>query len=237
MRKITLFCAGILMAVASSLSAQNADDIAKASYNLPDGNTSSYTATLTLIDKSGKSRVREIAQYNMKDGTTKKGVTVFRSPKDVAGVSYLSFDYPDNPDGSAKDSDSWLYLPAMKKVRRVSGSSKDDDFQGTDFTYDDMGDRSVGKDTFASFLEKSANKLKAGEGVRAVMIREDNEQGPLVYDPGHPDANAEGYVERPNVNVVAEMVDMITASRAYEANTTSINAAKAMYSKALDIGK
>ena len=93
------------------------------------------------------------------------------------------------------------------------------------------------KGTFADFLEKSAHKLKAGEGVRAVMIREDNEQGPLVYDPGHPDANADGYVERPNVNVVAEMVDMITASRAYEANATSINAAKAMYSKALDIGK
>ena len=159
MRKITLFCAGILMAVASSLSAQNADEIAKASYNLPDGNTSSYTATLTLIDKSGKSRVREIAQYNMKDGTTKKGVTVFRSPKDVAGVSYLSFDYPDNPDGSAKDSDSWLYLPAMKKVRRVSGSSKDDDFQGTDFTYDDMGDRSVGKDTFAILGEDTVDGI------------------------------------------------------------------------------
>ena len=93
--------------------------------------------------------------------------------------------------------------------------------------------RGTGKKTFNDFLEKSMNKLKAGEGVRAVMIREDNEQGPLVYDPGHPDANA----ERPNVNVVAEMVDMITASRAYEANTTSINAAKAMYSKALDIGK
>ena len=97
--------------------------------------------------------------------------------------------------------------------------------------------REQGKHTFANFLEKSMNKLKAGEGVRAVMIREDNEQGPLVYDPGHPDANAQGYVERPNVNVVAEMVDMITASRAYEANATSINAAKAMYSKALDIGK
>ena len=81
------------------------------------------------------------------------------------------------------------------------------------------------------------DKFNAGEGVRAVMIREDNEQGPLVYDPGHPDANAQGYVERPNVNVVAEMVDMITASRADEANATSINAAKAMYSKALDIGK
>ena len=137
--------------------AQTADEIAKSSYNLPNGKTSSYTATLTLIDKAGKSRVREIAQYNMKDGDVKKCVTVFRSPKDVAGVSYLSFDYPDNPDGSAKDSDSWLYLPAMKKVRRVSGSSKDDDFQGTDFTYDDMGDRSLGKDTFALLGEETVD--------------------------------------------------------------------------------
>ena len=55
--------------------------------------------------------------------------------------------------------------------------------------------------------------------------------------PGHPDANADGYVERPNINVVAEMVDMITASRAYEANTTTINAAKSMVTKALEMGK
>ena len=96
--------------------------------------------------------------------------------------------------------------------------------------------RGTGKKTFNDFLERSMDKLKAGEGVRAVMIREDNEQGPLVYDPGHPDANAEGYVERPNVNVVAEMVDMITASRAYEANATAINAAKSMATKAMDIG-
>ena len=72
--------------------------------------------------------------------------------------------------------------------------------------------------------------------MRAIGIGTDNEQGPLVYDPTHPDANAQGYVERPNVNIVAEMVDMITASRAYEANTTTIDAAKAMVSKALEIG-
>ena len=77
----------------------------------------------------------------------------------------------------------------------------------------------------------------AGEGVRAVAIAEDPEQGPLVYDPGHPDANAEGYVEKPNVNIVAEMVDMITAQRAYEAGTTAINAAKSMASKAMEIGR
>ena len=76
-----------------------------------------------------------------------------------------------------------------------------------------------------------------GEGVRAVAIEEDTEQGQLVYDPGHPDANADGYVEKPNVNIVTEMVDMITAHRAYEANSTVINAAKAMALKTLEIGK
>jgi len=97
--------------------------------------------------------------------------------------------------------------------------------------------REVSGGAFSSILQKSVNKLEAGDGVRAVGIEADPSQGPLVYDPGHPDANAQGYVERPNVNIVAEMVDMITASRAYEANTTTVNAAKSMVTKALDMGK
>ncbi len=86
-----------------------------------------------------------------------------------------------------------------------------------------------------TLLKATGGKKTVGEGVRAVAIMEDNQQGPLVYDPGHPDANADGYVEKPNVNIVSEMVDMITAHRAYEANTTTINAAKSMISKALEI--
>ena len=92
--------------------------------------------------------------------------------------------------------------------------------------------------SFEQNLRRAIGMTKqAGEGVRAVSIMEDNTQGPLVYDPGHPDANADGYVEKPNVNIVQEMVDMITAQRAYEANSTAINAAKAMASKAMEIGK
>ena len=87
-----------------------------------------------------------------------------------------------------------------------------------------------------TLMKATGGKKNVGEGVRAVAIAEDTTQGPLVYEPGHPDANAEGYVEKPNVNIVTEMVDMITAHRAYEANTTTINAAKAMISKALEIG-
>lgn len=92
--------------------------------------------------------------------------------------------------------------------------------------------------SFEKVLQQTIGKnQKIGEGVRAVAIVEDTEQGPLVYDPGHPDANADGYVEKPNVNIVTEMVDMITAHRAYEANSTVINAAKAMALKTLEIGK
>lgn len=86
-----------------------------------------------------------------------------------------------------------------------------------------------------ALLKATGGKKNVGEGVRAVAIMEDQQQGPLVYEPGHPDANADGYVEKPNVNIVSEMVDMITAHRAYEANATTINAAKAMFSKALEI--
>ena len=92
--------------------------------------------------------------------------------------------------------------------------------------------------TFEQTLMKAVGlSRQTGEGVRAVAIMQDNSQGPIVYDPGHPDANAEGYVEKPNVSTVTEMVDMITAQRAYEANATAITAAKAMASKALEIGK
>ena len=64
-----------------------------------------------------------------------------------------------------------------------------------------------------------------------------NSAGPLrqVYDPGHPDANAQGYVQLPNVDPVTEMVDLISSSRSYEANVTAMQTAKTMFSKTLDI--
>ncbi len=74
-------------------------------------------------------------------------------------------------------------------------------------------------------------------GVEVSAIESDPREGRLAYDPEHPDANAEGYVEYPNVNVVSEMVNMLTASRSYEANVTAIKAVKAMANSALEIGR
>ena len=72
-------------------------------------------------------------------------------------------------------------------------------------------------------------------GVEVAGIVEDQSDFRLVFDPSHPDANAEGYVQMPNVNSVTEMVDLISASRGYEANVTAIQTAKQMFSKTLDI--
>ena len=72
-------------------------------------------------------------------------------------------------------------------------------------------------------------------GVRVAAIEEDSSEGPLVYDPGHPDANAQGYVRYPNVRVTDEMVELMEARRAYEANASVFNAAKALLRRAIEI--
>jgi flagellar basal-body rod protein FlgC len=73
-------------------------------------------------------------------------------------------------------------------------------------------------------------------GVEVSEVVQDPRPPRLVYQPGHPDADAAGYVALPNVNLVEEMVDMISAMRSYEANVTAINAAKAIEQAALDLG-
>ena len=72
-------------------------------------------------------------------------------------------------------------------------------------------------------------------GVQAKAITEDPTDGKLVYDPSHPDANEQGYVRMPNVDTVTEMVDLIDAQRAYEANVTAMSASKQMFAKTLEI--
>lgn len=73
--------------------------------------------------------------------------------------------------------------------------------------------------------------------VEMTGVRQDQNPGQMVYEPGHPDANTEGYVEYPNVNVVTEMVNLMTATRAYEAGVTSIETLKSMARAAIKIGQ
>lgn len=94
---------------------------------------------------------------------------------------------------------------------------------------------------FSNFLNMAMGKTEkagVGNGVKVTSIKEDTETPfKLAYDPTHPDANADGYVQMSNVDLLKEMVDLISSTRSYEANITAFNANKSMLTKALEIGK
>lgn len=96
----------------------------------------------------------------------------------------------------------------------------------------------VFEENLTNELNKQTGKFEEKHmGIKAVGVEEDKSELRKVYDPYHPDANEEGYVLMPNVNILNEMVDLIAASRSYEANITALNSQKAMLSKTLEIGR
>jgi flagellar basal-body rod protein FlgC len=90
---------------------------------------------------------------------------------------------------------------------------------------------------FAERLDRELSPNSASGGVKVTAIAQDPLPPRLVYQPEHPDANEEGYVAYPNVNVVREMTDMIVASRAYEASLSIVDTGKAMWNSALEVLK
>jgi len=91
--------------------------------------------------------------------------------------------------------------------------------------------------TFASALQGAMGSAPSsrGGGVQVAGIVQDASPNRRVYDPGHPDAGTDGYVELPNVNTVTEMVELISSSRAYEANATAMQTAKTLFTRTLDL--
>lgn len=92
-----------------------------------------------------------------------------------------------------------------------------------------------GANAFASTLAGAMGRDRSVKGVEVAAVVEDQAPNRRIYDPGHPDADGEGYVEMPNVNTVTEMVELISSSRGYEANVTSMQTAKQMFTRTLDI--
>ena len=144
-----------VLLIAGALFAETGYDIMKKADEVAEPKTSSSTATLTIHSKKGSDRIREVIMKSKDYGDVAKSVIVFTTPKDVAGTGYLTFDYEEED----KDSDNWLYMPAMKKTRRIasSGSESEGSFMGTDFTYQDMGDRSLNKYTYNLLGEESVD--------------------------------------------------------------------------------
>ncbi|MEA4941152.1 Flagellar basal-body rod protein FlgC [bioreactor metagenome] len=98
-----------------------------------------------------------------------------------------------------------------------------------------------GRDSFRSIMASRSLASNAGYsaagGVRVTEIAEDPSDLKMVYDPNHPDANAEGYVEMPNVTLVKEVTDAMAATQAYSAGVTALNSLKTVVNQALEIGK
>ncbi len=101
-------------------------------------------------------------------------------------------------------------------------------------TFEERGPRAG---TFSSFLGNASSRYNR-QGVRVGQVEEDTwTQMNMVYDPSHPDADENGYVTYPNVNIVTEMTNLIDASRSYEANATAFNASKSIAMKGLEMGQ
>lgn len=106
-------------------------------YNRDEGDDQEAKLTMTLINSRGNERVRELKQFYKDYGEEEKKIMFFLSPADVRNTSFMNWSYDD----PTKDDDQWIYLPALKKVKRISSDNKDDYFMGSDFTYDDLGER------------------------------------------------------------------------------------------------
>ncbi|WP_309496885.1 outer membrane lipoprotein-sorting protein [Sulfurovum sp.] len=104
-----------------------------------DGATLEQDMLMILIDKNGKKRIRDIKSYGKDFGEDEHRIMFFKSPSDVKNTSFLTYDYDD----ADKDDDQWLYLPALKKVKRIPSADKSGSFMGSDFSYFDMTDRDL----------------------------------------------------------------------------------------------
>jgi len=142
--------------VLSSLFGITALEIAQATHDRDEGDNLTSNMKMTLIDKNGKKRVRELKNYAKDKGEDTLKLMFFLSPADVKETGFLTYDYED----SSKDDDQWLYLPELRKVKRIASSDKSSSFMGSDFTYSDMTSRNVQDYTYEIMKEPLVNGHK-----------------------------------------------------------------------------
>jgi len=125
-----------------------------------DGDNQTSDMEMILIDKRGRQRVRKIASFSKDKGNDTYRLMFFQRPADVKDTAFLTWDY-DDPE---RDDDQWLYLPALRKTKRIASSDKSGSFMGSDLNYADMTDRNLADYEF--FLKKEM----AVKGVKAWLI-------------------------------------------------------------------
>lgn len=153
--KMTILLAALLTlgSMANYANAQpNGQQIMNKVYNQPTGNDMQGNLTMILENSSGEQRVRSLKQFIKDEGKVEKKIMFFLSPADVRNTSFMNWSYTDG-----SNDDQWIYLPALRRTRRISSDSKSDYFMGSDFTYDDLGDRHVNEDSHKLLREETIN--------------------------------------------------------------------------------
>jgi len=164
MRKIlltTLFTATSLMAITNM-------EIAEKSDKVTDGFESSIAKTeMVLINASGQKSVRQLEMKTLEGENGDKTISTFLTPADVKGTKTLTHEHVD------RDDDQWLYLPALKRVKRIASSNKSGSFMGSEFSYEDIGNQNYNKFTYDEKVEEvELNGIKCYKGVR--IPKDDN---------------------------------------------------------------
>lgn len=130
----------------------NGREIMEKVYNRNTGEDRKAEMNMILINKFDDERERDLKQFNRDFGEVEKKIMFFTSPQDIRGTSFMNWTYED------KRADSqWIYLPALRKIKRISAENKSDYFMGSDFTYDDLGERKVEEDNHKLIGSKKIN--------------------------------------------------------------------------------
>ncbi|MEA3435694.1 MAG: outer membrane lipoprotein-sorting protein, partial [Thermodesulfobacteriota bacterium] len=143
-----------------------------------DGDNQVSDMEMILIDKKGKERIRKIHAFSKDKGEDILKLMFFLHPADVKDTAFLTFDY-DDPD---KDDDQWLYLPALKKTKRIASTDKSGSFMGSDLTYSDMTSRNL-EDYDYTFYEKA--KEKEVKGVKTWVIWSTPRSKDIIKETGY----------------------------------------------------
>ncbi len=151
-----ILSAVILILLSVSISAQSGltgEQIVRNVYERDTPHDQSGQLIMTLENSRGDQRIREIDQYIKDFGDNEKKIMFFTSPADVRDTAFMNWSY----DADGQNDDQWIYLPALKRTKRISSSSSSDYFMGSDFTYDDLGGRSPSEDTHSLLREETFN--------------------------------------------------------------------------------
>lgn len=138
---LALLFAGV--AAAGFAQSPTGEEVMTRVYTRPQPDDLSGSLTMTLENARGDRRVRSVKQYVADFGDVEKKLLVFTAPADVRDTAFMNWSYSD----PERSDDQWIYLPALRRVRRISAEKKNDRFMGSDFTYDDLGERHPDQDS------------------------------------------------------------------------------------------